>query len=574
MSEVSGVTEGVDFALGVTIASLDSKEAQEDIYPAPYEAYPLPTSDNYDKIPSLDHQLKLFLTKGGPKKRFTHLLSLYFGEALVDRVMKLDQHSTLPNRLEKAQCLQLLGGIGHVLTFDDLENYFAELKSGSLKTEILKYAQIPSLRMWWSQTAAQLPNFWINHLVELFRNPLQFIDPNHEFPLGFELEEAGIHKRRSLSYTYYDYAIKKLMKEGDRSRPEFYLSHRELLAKFISYGDTFSTQKGMIIPVFNENTGQVDYYQLEAQVHLSGLHGYFLTPRNKDAGLPALFTFRGTDGGASKHRDLDPKGVGKQVFETCAPQIVQILENYAKNTVNPRLELIGHSLGAADCQRTLVELVKDERASLFQEIKLFAFCSPKLDTPTIELWQKRLNQIADQEKKPILRFSFSYHQNDIITWTGNANLKGTNSYFIQRSYLIVKSDSGISDTMLHHTAPFFRFGNFDFETDKRSFQFVQSYSQEDLDRLVHKLTELENTSSWYISLKSYFVEVETIEQIRQRIELIKQEQARFEEFKEKDSEQSWFVWSALGALNYTLQPIAYYTYGWLIGAGPQKSKTN
>lgn len=571
MSDVSGVSEGVDFALGATAPDLVSKEVEEDVYPTPYEAYPLPTIDNYDKIPSLDHQLKLFLTKGGPKKRFTHLLGLYFGEALVDRVMKLDQHASLPNRLEKWQCYQLLGGIGHVLTYDDLENYFAELKSGTLKTEILKYAQIPSLRMWWSSTAAQLPNYWVTHLVELFRNPLQFIDPHHEFPLGFEIEEAGLRGRRSLSYTYYDYAIKKLMKEGDRSRPEFFLSHRELLAKYIAYGDTFSTQSGMIVPVLNENSGQLDYYQLESQVHLSGLHGYMLTPRNKDSDLPALFLFRGTDGGASKHRDLDPTGVGKQIFDICSPQITQILENYGKSTPNPRLELIGHSLGAADCQRTLVDLLQGERASLFEEIKLLTFCSPKLDTPTIELWKKRLEVLSSQEKKPILRFSFAYHENDIITWTGDANLKGSKSYFVQRSYLIVKSDSGISDTMLHHTAPFFQFGNFDFDTDRRSFQFVQSYSQEDIEALVQKLTELENTSSWYLALKSYFVEVETIEQIKQRIELIKEEQARFEEFKEKDSEQSWFVWSALGALNYTLQPIAYYTYGWLIGAGPKKT---
>ena len=188
MSEVSGVSEGADFAL----EGLISKEHEEDVYPTPYEAYPIPNIDDFEKIPSLDHQLKLFLAKGGPKKRFIHLLTQYFGETLVDRVMKLNQHAILPNRLDKQECYQLLAGIGHVLTFDDLENIFAELKSGDIKTEILKYAEIPSLRMWWSSSAAGLPNFWITHLVELFRNPIQFIDPQYKFSLGFEVQEIGL----------------------------------------------------------------------------------------------------------------------------------------------------------------------------------------------------------------------------------------------------------------------------------------------------------------------------------------------------------------------------------------------
>jgi len=571
MSEVSGVTEGSVNAIDILETftektALDT--AVEDAYPPPNEVYPTPNIESIEKTSSYDAQFKLFFTNGGSKKRYTHLLRVFFGEALVERVVNSDLYRGLPNSLEKKHCYELLGAVGHKLTYDDLENFFAEIKSGSIKTEILKYSHIPFLGRL-SNTVDQLPKFWINHLIELFRNPLQVIDPNHELTLGAELEAANLHKKRSLSYTYYDYAIKQLMSEGNRSRPEFYLSHRELLAKFISYGDTFSTEEGMIIPVFNEQTGQLDYYQLESQVHLSGLHGYLLTPWKKNPEAPAILTFRGTDGGASKHRDLDHTGVGKQTYDVCAPEILKMLESYASRVKQPKLELVGHSLGAADCQRTLVNLLGSPLANRFSEIDLYSYCSPRLDAPTISKWNATLDKLALEEHKPVIRFSFAYHEKDIITWTGDSNLKGTENFFIERNYLIVKSDSGISDVMLHHTAPFFKHGNFDFETDNRSFQFVKSYSQNDLDMWVKKLEEIKNTSGWYLTLKSYFVKVETLEEIEQRIEQIKREQARFEDFKEKNAEQSWLVWSASRALNYTLQPIAYYTYGWLIGAGPK-----
>lgn len=567
MSEVSGISEEISIMeIYPTISSEENIDEESSL-----------NSDLIDSISnpkivhlSLAEDLNPFLIYGGVKKEYINLLQTFFGQVLIERIISSDFYRQLPDELNNEHCYQLLGSMGHHLTYDDLENFFVEIKSGDIKTKILTYSHIPFLGKM-ATSVMYLPNYWINHLIELFRNPLQAIESTYPTPLGADLETVALDSHPDLSYTYYDYAIKKLIKESNHSNPEFYLSYRELLAKLIGYANPSSIKEGMIIPIFHEKTGQLNYYQLENQIHFHGLHGYLLTPKKRDSELPAIFTFCGTDEPASHHRDLDPKGIGKQVFDICSKEILQMLKTYTSCFKNPKLELIGHSLGAADCQRTLVDLIASPYSKIFEEISLFSYCSPKLDISTIQKWHKNLSQLKNEEKKPLIYLSFAYHEKDIITWTGDSNLIGVKDFITKQSYFIVKSESGISEVRLHHTSPFFRFGNFDFDTDHRTFHLIQSYSEKDLDTWIKKLKEVEKSFSWYLKLKSYFFKVETAEQIREKINQIKQEQARFEDFNQKSAEQSWWMWSASRAFNYTLQPILYHVYGWIIGEGSKKN---
>ena len=56
-----------------------------------------------------------------------------------------------------------------------------------------------------------------------------------------------------------------------------------------------------------------------------------------------------------------------------------MLATYANTTKKAKLEIIGHSLGGTDAQRTLINLVDPENDFHFSEIALFSYSSPKLD---------------------------------------------------------------------------------------------------------------------------------------------------------------------------------------------------
>lgn len=553
-AEVAGVSEGavLDYDLEVIEASIQE------------EAEVLPEIE--EKPTQLSHldELKRILVEGGKRHEVYRLMKALYGRDLVERVIQTGVFLTWPDRLERSHCLILLGTIGHSITLEDLEQCFAELYAGDTTRAILKEAQISYLRMWWSGSVKGLPPYWLNHLIDLFRNPLQLIDPQSKRPLGEELLELGIYKTRSLSYTYYDYAIKELVKQGDHSRPEFYFSHRELLAKFVGYAHPDTTREGMIIPVFDEKTGALNYYTLKGQVHHSGLHGYFLTPLDRTQDLPAQLIFRGTDCSQSTHRDLDPSGVGKRSFDECCGEIQAFLTAYVREAKHPKIEMIGHSLGAADAQRALINAVDPENASFFEEVVYFGFCSPKLDTKTIDRWHELLEALEAQEKKPRFVFNFAYHERDLVTWTGDAHISGNENVIIPSNYLVVKSDSGIRGTPEHHTAPFFNFGNFNFDLDNRSFEFYQSMTVKELEHWIEKLEELQNTSSWYLMIKSWFVHVDTIEDCERRIEELREDLEKLKGYEEEAPSGTWIVWSALQALNYTLQPIAYHTFGWFV----------
>lgn len=544
--EVSGSSEGETSVLDFGSEEVVAKEE-----------LPAPSKEMDDSLElSLEKALKMVLENGGAKKEVFSLFKTLFGKTLVERVIQLKIYKKWPKQLSREQCLIALGAVGHSVTLEDLEQCFAELKMGDFSRAILKQAQIPYLRMW-SSSVKGLPSFWRNHLLNLFRNPMQMLDPLYSTHFGQELLDAKLHKTRCLSYTYYHFEIHQLAEQGDRSRPEFFMASKELLAKLIAYADPETTQNGMVVSLFDEQTGKLNDYQLTGQVHHKGLNAYFLTPLDLGKGLRAQLLFRGTACPLSAQRDLDPSGVGKSSYDECADQIQSLINEYAEKVKEPRIDFIGHSLGGTDAKRAVIKALDPEN-NLLSEMRLFAFCSPKLDASTIEQWDRHLEALKSRSDRPDIKFNFAYHKNDVVTWSGHANLSGTDGYFIPSNYLVVDSESGMTGTHLHHTAPFFRSGNFNFEIDHRTFEFYQSFSEEELFQSLKKLEELQNTRSWLVTLKSYLFNGETLEDCQRRIEDL---QRRKEKLKELDKE-SWLVWSALQAVHYTIQPVMYYAIGW------------
>jgi hypothetical protein len=552
MSDVSAISEGGEVAftsIDEVLSSEDSLESSSTQKPSS------PVSITSPRTSSLE-ELRDFLKKGGSKDAYITLLTRLFGKNLVKKMKKLSLYQELPVAINSQACYMLLGAIGHRITFDDLEQYFAEIKSGNIQTEILNLSSVSFFGKL-SRTAADLPNFWISHLLELFRNPVQIVDPD-EIPLGQRLRELSLNRHHDLCYTYYDYAVKQLMKEGNRNLPEFPFASRELLAK-TAYAATNSTQVGMILPVFNEKTGQLDYYQLESQLHKNGVHAYLFTPRRSQADLPAILTFRGTKGGSSHHRDLDPSGIGKQSYEACSEELLKMLTTYASRKKTPKLELVGHSLGAADCQRTLITLMEKD-PSLFKDVALFSYSSPKLDTHSVKKWHRHLDQLVEEEAKvPTFHFSFAYHKKDLVTWIGDAHLTGTSKFFIEHTYLVADSNEGVLNIRHHHVVPFFENGNFNFSMG-RSLEMIKSYTQKDLELVMKKLEDLNHSSSWYLALKGLFFKVEKVEDLEKQIDQIKESREHIALIQTENHEPSWFIWSANQVLDYTLKPFIYHTW--------------
>ncbi|NGX50911.1 MAG: hypothetical protein K1060chlam2_00763 [Chlamydiae bacterium] len=554
MSEVSGVSETVDAMIAV-----DEFPTEESINE---EIYTQPSAPSRSKHISLGEGLKIILSEGGKRQNVLHILRTLFGAKLVERALQSGLGETLPEQLKKMDALHLVGAIGQAITVDDLEQFFAELKAGDTSREILKYAQIPYLRMWWSKTAKQLPTFWIDHLLKLFRNPMEMIDPQHETPLGREILDAGLRKSRVLALTYYDYATKELIKQGDRTKLEFFFAPREALAKIYAYTNPKATPNGAIVPIFNVESEQVDYYQQSGQVHESGLNAYFLTPFDSKKGLPAKLIFRGTHDTASAHRDFDPSGVGKRVFDRCASRIQDMIASYASRVDSARIEVIGHSLGGSDAQRAIINLIDPSNELKFDDIKLFSFSAPRLDASTINRWNENLNALKEREKQPDFLFNYARHGKDVITWTGAANISGTKDFFIPNNHLVVSSKTGFSATPRHHTASFFKFGNFNSNIDGRTFEFYHDFSEDELRHYIDEIAVLEKTSSWYLTIKSYFVHVETIEELQNRIDELRAEQERLKDLDTETSYSLWLIWDTSRAV---LQPIIYYIFGLVAG---------
>ncbi len=506
--------------------------------------------------PDLVTEFKETLQNGGDKKQIIALFSKFFGEALVSRALP----KGLPDQLDRKAAIKLLGAIGSLVTIDDIHAAFNELKNGNRERRILEFARLSYWELWWAKSAADLPSESFGYLLDLFRNPLQAIDSETPRSLGAEIEQNGLKKIDVLSYTYHDYLTKELSK-SDPLRPEFYLAPHELLARKIAYLDPPLIRSGMLFRTFDPESKQVITYVLKESLQYKGLHGYLFEPLH-GGNHPAQLIFRGTDCKESTYRDLDPTGIGKKVFDEHAKELKSKL-----TTMNGKhLVISGHSLGAVDAQRTAVLLTDPNSPLKFSSIKVFAFCSPKLDHATVSQWEENLKSLGSKKTKPYIELNFAYHESDIITLTEHASLASSPHYYVHRNYLVVKSNSGYMNTKLHHIEPFFKHGQFDFEVDNRTFSFIQSASEEELVACEEMLKAAQNTAPWYRNLKSYFIQVDHPEEIEKRLQQLQEKKEQLEQHQ-NEKNGSWLVWSAHHAVRYTLhlRAIASPIFRWIAG---------
>ena len=494
-----------------------------------------------NELQSPEEQFKNLLIKGDSKERIISLFKQFFGENLVCRAIPSTCFESLPKRLEKADSLYLLGRIGHSVTIDDLEECVAELRSGNHKKLILNgmernHTTIPYSKLWWAGNARNLSSNEIKILLDLFRNPLKQIEPTYEKELENELRELHLSRPEKLSYSYttYDYQVQQILKNKSEANTLYFdLAHREPMAKLLAYVNLSAVTKGMIIPCIDEKTNKMVYYELSDHIHKKGMHSYFFTPLNTKENLPAKLIFRGTDDLESIQRDLDPTGIGKTIYDQHALEIITMTQKYLLETKHPKIEVIGHSLGAVDAQRTVLNLLQPSLTHYFEEIALFAFCSPKLDRDTASLMDPYLKDLSGKNVHPKLQFIYANHEKDLITRASDLHLSGSLEHQIPTKCFFVSSDSNFQWVNQHHTLRFFdELGHFD-KVDNRTWKFYEFLSKEDLElQILHSTAHIEKLEKqkreleeqekylyrYVLTLKRYFIEVESSKDVEKAIE--------------------------------------------------------
>ncbi|MFT5319729.1 MAG: hypothetical protein ACI8RA_003011, partial [Chlamydiales bacterium] len=265
----------------------------------------------------------------------------------------------------------------------------------------------------------------------------------------------------------------------------------ELLAKKVAYPQSKVIAQGMgiQIPVFNENREHrlVDY-KLENLNYDFGLFATYFTPVS-EPNEPSYLIFRGTKNRWSMVRDLDRDGVGKTDFSNNADRLYEMVKGSQK------INIIGHSLGAADAQRALALLVHKhaEDPSTPREFNLHAFCSPKLDIATVEEWKIDIQKL--NEENTSISMNFAQHSSDVVTFAGDSNLvRPSFTPWMQQKYLIVSSpgDHGWSEVAAvrsrHHRTAFFQKGSFDHNVDNRGYAIFDANTNEENLRMAEQKT--------------------------------------------------------------------------------------
>ncbi len=512
-------------------------------------------------LPQTEHchieELKVVLEKGGTRERVATIFSKFFGEELTNRALSMG----FPEKLDRKLTIKFLASIGSQIRLDDLENAFQELRNGNKRRLILHFSPISKLELWTTKSICDLSPESFEHFLDLFRNPLQIVDNKCQKSLGDLIEENGLSDVEALLLTYHDDLTRKLAKAKSKTRPELTLAPQELLSRNIAYLSPTHLQKGMVMRSYDFDSKQTFIYVLKESIQYKGIYGYLFEPVYSGK-HPIQLIFRGTYCKESAYRNFDPKGFGKKIFDEKAKELKSKLSSVNGN----RLVISGHSLGALDAQRAAVLLTTPKSPLNYQSLKVFAFCSPNLDNPALKKWEENLNHLAQRENKPYIELNFAYHEKDIITLSEYETLSSSPNFYIQRNYLVVKSDSGIWNTKQHHMTPFFKNGQFDASVDHRTFSFYQSVSEQKIIEYKNRLKAARNSLPLLRNLKSYFVDVDHPEEIKRHLKKMQDQREQLEDYLE-EKKASWLLWTAQNTINYTLpiRSIISPIFRWFAG---------
>jgi len=554
--------------------------------------------------PAIESAREIMEGKRTLQKNDTEILKELFGREVVERVVASGIGRRWPETLERKHLLEILAAIGHSVTSADLQSCWDQLRENALKTQILSMAGINPA---FGEDSTVLNNYplleqlppdllakYMGKLLAVFRNPLEVLQPGGEKPLWDELQSLGSPTdRRCLAYTRCDSSMQKALlsfqKKGATASTspqgiaEKIFVGAEVLAKIIGYAKPETVVQGMIVSVLRtENEPEIIYYELKSQWNKEGLHAYVFAPINRPE-MPLQLVFRGTAGTHSAQRDFDNSGAGKIVFERYASALTSMLEGAMK--FGTGLEIAGHSLGAVDAQR-MVALLVDLRAKgeggvldRIPSIKVFGFCSPKVDLATVDQWKKNLQILADNGNPPQIELNFAEHESDGVTLAGDMNLPSANAKFVSSTLLSVSSDLGLASTVALHTTPFFKDGIFDFAKYNRSFTLYRDLESElvelEAEKAVAEKIQVidiaeEELDTVLVSRSS--AENEEEARIIKRLKELEEAKAKVDSSSRGWAQRSWIGWSVSNVIGFTIKNALYYG-SLLVNAVVKSAKT-
>jgi hypothetical protein len=469
---------------------------------------------------------------------FYSVVEWIFGFELVNWVRDWNLFKSQRGQLEQSQCLEILACIAHSVTIDDLKALQEKVNS-----------------MEAGHPLKQFLGGDLHKLISLMRNPLLLLNPYTKKTLSQQIaSHPGKCKEEYMAYTVYQSVIEKLAANANPESAEFIFAPHEHLAKFVGYVEPRTVRDGMIIPIYQK--GALVYYKLESHLVEDGLCAYFFTPIDEDSQYPAQMVFRGTVGPDSIARDLDLNGVGFRVFQKHFPSLFERVEGYGARVKNFELEVCGHSLGAADAQRMVAGLVSRQREIPFlRKLRSFAYCSPKLDMPTVKQWEKDIPCLADLDNPLHVHLHFAQHEDDLVTKAGDFNLPSANTSFCHASYLSVTSKPCVLGVARHHQIPFFEAGVFDDVTDGRQFKIYEDVPLQDaLDRLGDFAEKqlMQSSGDWDVMLRSCEVLTDEERVERQKdeelLKRLEKDKIAIEATQKGAAQHSWLVWGASNAM--------------------------
>ncbi len=504
-----------------------------------------------DHISPLTRLQGMLGESGVNANEFFQTLKAVYGDELIGRVQQSGLTHNWPVNMQRRHCLETLAAVGHSVTLKDLNAMWAQLREMPADADVRKFLDIDSPTLNSVDRVEDLPPEQFKKLMRFLRNPIAFLEPFSSKTLWQEI--AALPKTSDKKYmanTRYEESMERLFSVADRTKPEFSFGPHEHLAKFVAYAKPSTVQDGMIIPIYTNE--KLVYYKLEAHINSRGLIAYLFTPIDGNPAHPAQLLFRGTNGMQSISRDMDVQGVGKAIFEKNAIDIQKMVEKAGVE----KLDICGHSLGAADAQRAVASfvdhIVKNPESAQLKDIRLFAYCSPKLDVATVHQWKSNLKVLADRETPPHIELFFAEHENDLVTRSGDENLGTANARFIEANYLLVKSKSGAAKTELHHMTPFFQSGIFDHQTDGRTFLLFQDREMDKVLSQVSGFVEKQmagpDEEGWKVLLTAEEAlnaeEQAQAKEAEARLAILDREKAEIDASQKGAAQHSWLVWTA------------------------------
>lgn len=193
-------------------------------------------------------------------------------------------------------------------------------------------------------------------------------------------------------------------------------SYTEFLTRHLSYAlydhSDVKFPDGILFSMFDEE-GKLCLKEAGKIVGEDGLYASWVRPGfidSKDKDIPLQVIYRGTNCKDSVLRDISPfetalhpffDGPGRVSFEKKRDEILAKMQEQAEfltsqTSAKVTLEVMGHSLGASDAERTVEYLaykLRKEKNHPFEEVRMFAFNAPSIESDVARRFIKSLDKV-------------------------------------------------------------------------------------------------------------------------------------------------------------------------------------